>query len=252
MIEVVNLTKTYPNGVQALKNVSFNLNKGDICGYIGTNGAGKSTTVRILSGSLNFDSGKVIINGIDVKEKPVDVKKITGFVPEMPNMFNSLTPLEFFDFVGKIRELDSNIILRRYSYFAELFDFKDYLYLPIGKISKGNKQKILITSALIHNPDIILFDEPLSGLDANSIILFQDMTEKLAENGKTVLYCSHLLDMIEKISSRIIIIENGTILIDKPVTELSNTEGYSNLEGLFRDLNRNAESKKFVFRDVFE
>ncbi|MBN1632950.1 MAG: ABC transporter ATP-binding protein [Ignavibacteria bacterium] len=252
MISVSNLNKTYPNGVQALKNVSFEISKGDICGYIGTNGAGKSTTVKIISGSLNFDSGKVRVNGIDVKEKPVEVKRITGFVPELPNMFNSLTPLEFFDFVGKIRELDSNIILRRYSYFAELFDFKNYLNLPIGKISKGNRQKILITSSLIHNPDIILFDEPLSGLDANSIILFQDMTEELARKGKTVLYCSHLLDMIEKISSKIIIIENGSIIIDKPVNELSNTEGYSNLENLFRDLNRDSESKKFVYKDAFE
>lgn len=251
MIEVTNLCKTYPNGVQAIKNVSFKINEGDICGYIGTNGAGKSTTVKIISGSLTFDSGKVSVNGIDVKVNPVEVKRITGFVPELPNMFNSLTPLEFFDFVGKIRELDPVAILRRYSYFAELFDFKDYLNLPIGKVSKGNRQKILITSSLIHNPDILLFDEPLSGLDANSIILFQDMTEELAKNGKTVLYCSHLLDMIEKISSRIIIIENGSILIDKPVTELSSTEGYSNLEGLFRDLNRDSNSGKFVYRDAF-
>lgn len=252
MIEVTNLTKTYPNGVQALRNVTFEINKGDICGYIGTNGAGKSTTVKILSGSLGFDSGKVLLNGIDVKEKPVEVKRITGFVPELPNMFNSLTPLEFFDFVGNVRELDKNLIIRRYSYFAEIFDFKDYLKLSIGKISKGNRQKILFTSALIHNPDIILFDEPLSGLDANSIILFQDMTEELAKNGKTVLYCSHLLDMIEKISTRIIIIEKGMIRIDKPVSELNSTEGYSNLEGLFRDLNRDAESGKFVYRDAFE
>lgn len=252
MISVSNLKKNYPNGVQALKNVSFEIKRGDICGYIGTNGAGKSTTVKILSGSLDFDSGNVLINGINVKEKPVEVKRITGFVPEMPNMFNSLTPLEFFDFVGKIRDMDSNLILRRYSYFAELFDFRDYLKLPIGKISKGNRQKILITSSLLHNPDIILFDEPLSGLDANSIIILQDMTEELARNGKTILYCSHLLDMIEKISSRIIIIENGNIKIDKPVNELSNTEGYSNLENLFRDLNKDTESKKFVYKDVFD
>jgi ABC-2 type transport system ATP-binding protein len=252
MINVSNLYKTYSSGVQALKNVSFEINNGDICGYIGTNGAGKSTTVKILSGSLDFDSGNVLINGINVKEKPVEVKRITGFVPELPNMFNSLTPLEFFDFVGKIRELNDNLIIRRYSYFAELFDFKDYLKLPIGKISKGNRQKILITSSLIHNPDIILFDEPLSGLDANSIILFQDMTEELAKNGKTVLYCSHLLDMIEKISSRIIIIENGNIIIDKPVNELNSTEGYSSLENLFRDLNRDSQSIKFVYKDAFE
>jgi ABC-2 type transport system ATP-binding protein len=251
MIEVENLCKTYPNGIQALKSVSFKINKGDICGYIGTNGAGKSTTVKIISGSLGFDSGKVFVNGINVKEKPVDVKMITGFVPELPNLFNSLTPEEFFDFTGKIRGLDTVTILRRISYFAELFDFKEYLNLPIGKVSKGNRQKILITSSLMHNPEIILFDEPLSGLDANSIILFQDMTSELAKNGKTILYCSHLLDMIEKISSRIIIIENGSILMDKPVAELSNAEGYSNLEGLFRNLNRDSDSKKFDYRDAF-
>jgi len=251
MIEAVNLSKTYPNGVKALKNISFLINSGEICGYIGTNGAGKSTTVKIISGALDFDSGTIKVNGINVKEDPLSVKKNIGFVPELPNMFNSLTPAEYFDFIGRIRELDVILIIKRYSYFAELFDFKDYLKLPLGKISKGNRQKILITSALIHNPDVILFDEPLSGLDANSIIIFQDMTVELASKGKTVLYCSHLLDMIEKISSKIIIIENGEIAVDKPVSELNKSEGYMNLENLFRNLNQETKTKKFVFSDAF-
>jgi len=252
MIEISNLTKKYENGKTALDDISFKINPGEICGYIGTNGAGKTTTIKIISGSLEFDSGSVIVSHLDVKLKPVEVKKIIGYVPESGNIFNSLTTTEYLLFIGRIRNIEENIIKRRIEYFAELFNYKEFINTSIGNLSKGTKQKILITSALMHNPEIILLDEPLNGLDANSIFIFQDMIKTLSVKGKTIFYCSHLLDMIEKISSRLIIIESGKINLDSDTNKLKASENYQGLESLFKNLKNESKYKKFVYEDIFD
>jgi ABC-2 type transport system ATP-binding protein len=252
MIEISGLTKKYDSGKIALDNVSFEIKPGEICGYIGTNGAGKTTTIKILSGALDFDTGSVKVSGIDVKANPLEVKKITGYVPEAGNVFNSLSTNEYLYFIGKIRNIDDNIAKKRIEYFAELFDFKGFLNTAIGNLSKGTKQKILITSALIHNPGIILLDEPLNGLDANTIFVFQDMIKALSEKGKTVFYCSHLLDMIEKISTKLIILDNGKIKLDSETEELKKSGNYSGLENLFKNMKSEKEYKKFIYEDIFD
>ena len=251
MIRVNDIFKTYPGNVTALDGVSFEIGKGEICGYIGTNGAGKSTTVKIIAGMLEFDKGSVFVGDLDVKENPVDVKKILGFVPESGNMFNSLTPKEFLSFIGRVRDLESSLLDRRVNAFAELFGFADMLNSSLASLSKGNKQKVLISSALLHNPDVILLDEPLNGLDADSIFVFQDLIKELSLKGKTILYCSHLLDVIEKISSKIILIDKGKIVIDKDTTDLKSTKDYTNLENLFKGLNPETEKKKFSYDEIF-
>ena len=251
MIEIKGLTKKYGSDKVALDNISFVINSGEICGYIGTNGAGKTTTIKILSGALDFDSGSVIVSGIDVKTNPLEVKKITGYVPEAGNVFNSLSTNEYLYFIGKIRSIDDKTIKKRAEYFAELFDFSGFLNSAIGNLSKGTKQKILITSTLIHNPDIILLDEPLNGLDANTIFVFQDTIKALSEKGKTIFYCSHLLDMIEKISTKLIIIDNGKIKLDSGTDELKKSEDYSGLENLFKNMKSETEYKKFIYEDIF-
>lgn len=251
MIEISGLTKKYGQEKTALDNISFEIKPGEICGYIGTNGAGKTTTIKVLSGMLDFDSGTVKVAGIDVKVNPLDVKKITGYVPESGNAFNSLTAKEYLSFTGKIRNLSEIVIGKRADYFANIFDYTGFLNSSIGNLSKGTKQKILITSALIHNPDIILLDEPLNGLDANTIFVFQDMIKSLAEKGKTIFYCSHLLDMIEKISTKLIILEYGKIKMDSYTEELKNSENYRGLENLFRGIKSEKEYKKFRYEDIF-
>lgn len=251
MIEVKNLTKIYQDSTVALDDVSFKLEQGEICGYIGSNGAGKSTTVKILGGMLDFNFGEVIINGKNIKESPTYIKEIIGYVPETANLFNSITPKEYFEFIAKIRKIDSDILKKRVNYFSDLFNFKDYLTISFGKISKGNKQKVLICSALLHNPDIILLDEPLSGLDATSIIIFQDMLTKLSSRGKTIFYCSHLLNMIEKISTRIIILEKGRIQLNKRADELKQDKEYTNLENLYKSLKEESDTKSFDYEQVF-
>ncbi len=251
MISVKGLTKTYP-GIIALDNVSFEISRSEICGYIGTNGAGKSTTVKILTGVLDFDSGEVFVGGINVKDDPVAVKRIVGYVPEAPNIFNSLSPREYIEFIGTARSIDQAVLNRRLNNFAELFDFSGLLDQSIGNLSKGNKQKVLITSALIHNPELICFDEPLNGLDANSIFVFQDLVTHLVSLGKTILYCSHLLNTVEKVSSKIIFIDKGKVVLDTRTGDLKNLENYTDLEGLFRNLREESEVKRLSYESLFD
>ncbi|HQY51293.1 MAG TPA: ABC transporter ATP-binding protein [Ignavibacteria bacterium] len=252
MILVKDLTKKFDD-FTAVNDVSFEIQKGEICGYIGTNGAGKSTTVKILTGILDFNKGSVLINDLDIKKDPVEVKKIIGYVPENANLFNSLSPVEFLNFTGKVRDLTDKVISERINSFAEMFGFTDLVNDSIGNLSKGNKQKVMITSALIHDPHVIFLDEPLNGLDTNSIFVFHDLIRFLAGKGKTIFYCSHHLNIIEKISTKIILINKGRIELDINTSELSSLENYTDLEKLFRDLNSedSSESKKFNFEDLY-
>lgn len=250
MITVKNLIKKYENTI-AVDGISFEIPDGEICGYIGTNGAGKSTTVKILIGALDFDSGEVHVNGINVKDNAFEVKKIIGYVPENANLFNSLTVTEFLNFIGEVYDIDKTVLRKRIDIFAEILSFSEYLNESIGIISKGNRQKTLITSALLHNPNVIFFDEPLNGLDANAIFAFQDLVNELSQNKKTIFYCSHLLDVIEKISDRIILLDKGKIVVNSPTAELKKGEGYSNLESLFKSLRPEENTKKFNFSDIY-
>ena len=252
MISVKNLTKKYPGDIIALDDISFDIGTGEICGYIGTNGAGKSTTVKILIGVLDFDLGDVLVNDINVKTNSFEVKKIVGYVPETANLFNALSGKEYLEFIGTIRDLEASLLKRRIDNFAGMFDFADLLNESIGNLSKGNKQKVLITSALLHNPDVIFFDEPLNGLDANSIFIFQDLVTYLVSKQKTIFYCSHLLNTIEKVSSKIILLDKGKIVLDMKTADLKNSENYTDLENLFRNLKSDSEVNKYSYEGLFD
>lgn len=252
MISVKQLTKTYPGDIIALNDISFEIGKGEICGYIGTNGAGKSTTVKILIGVLDFDNGDVMVNDINVKKDAFEVKKIVGYVPETPNLFNALSPKEYLEFIGTVRDIERAKLRHRIENFSEVFGFNDQMNDSIGNLSKGNKQKVLITSALLHNPEVIFLDEPLNGLDANSIFIFQDLLTFLVSKGKTIFYCSHLLDTIEKVSTKIILLDEGRIVFDMKIDELKRSDNYVNLENLFRNLNPEGEKKKYSYENLFD
>jgi ABC-2 type transport system ATP-binding protein len=244
MIRADNIVKKFGD-FTALKGVSFEINGGEICGYIGVNGAGKSTTIKILAGILAFDSGQAFIKNIDVQTNQTELKKIIGYVPESQNLFNSLKVKEHFEFVKNIYELESVVYKKRLDYFTDVFEFGNYFNDSIGVLSKGNKQKVLITSALLHNPDVIFLDEPLNGLDANSIFVLIEILKSLSDKGKAIFFCSHLLHMIEKIATRIIIIDNGTININENADVLKQSQEFVSLEQLFRDIKN--EDKPFVF-----
>lgn len=251
MIKVKKLSKNFPGGINALSDVSFEIHKGQICGYIGTNGAGKSTTVKILTGMLEYEAGEVFVNEISVKDNPVEVKKIIGYVPETANLFNSLTAREFLEFIGTVRNLNKEVFEKRLNNFSQLFEYGEMLDESLGNLSKGNKQKILITSAMLHNPEVLFLDEPLNGLDANAIFVFHDLLRYLITKGKTILYCSHLLNTIEQISSKIILIDKGKIMLDSETGLLKNSENYSGLEDLFKKLNNEKDKTAFRYENLF-
>lgn len=235
IISIRNLNKSYGDK-QVLKDISLDIYRGQVIGYIGPNGAGKSTTVKILAGLLGDFVGDVTINGIDIRKNPVEVKSIIGLVPELAELYDVLTPNEFLSLMGALYNMPQDVVTERSGRMLEAFGLAGNLDNRMDTFSKGMKQKVLITSGLMHNPEIIVLDEPLSGLDANAVIVVKELISKLAKSGKTIFYCSHMMDIVEKVSDRIILIDQGTIIADGSIEELKESQGKDNLEAIFAGL----------------
>jgi ABC-2 type transport system ATP-binding protein len=238
MQPIISLKNIYKNyGSKAvLKNINLDIYPGQVIGYIGPNGAGKSTTVKILCGLISDFQGEAIIKGFDVKKNPVEVKSIIGYVPELAELYDVLTPNEFLNIMGELYNLPSNIIEDRMHTMLAAFGLEGNIHQRMDTFSKGMKQKVLITSGLLHNPDIIILDEPLSGLDANSVIIIKDLISKLAKDGKTIFYCSHMMDVVEKVSDKIVLINEGTVIANGTFEELQQQQGNNSLENIFAQL----------------
>ena len=234
VLEMRNLSKHYGNQ-QVLRNINLTVQPGQIIGYIGPNGAGKSTTVRILAGLDGDFQGEVIVDGMDVKLNPLAVKEIIGYVPEVAELYDTLTPNEFLMLVGRLHQMPDSTIAERSRRMLEFFGLGKNLNDRMDTFSKGMRQKVLLVSGLLHNPKIIFLDEPLSGLDANSVIMVKEILNRLAAEGKTIFYCSHMMDVVEKISSRIILLHQGIIFADGPFSELQHQYG-DTLELIFSKL----------------
>jgi len=239
IISIRDLNKTY-GSKHVLKNISIDILPGQIIGYIGPNGAGKSTTVKILCGLISDFTGQVTIKGIDIRSNPVAVKSMIGYVPELAELYDVLTPNEFLTLVGALYNLSTQVINDRGKGMLEAFGLGGNMDQRMDTFSKGMKQKVLITSGLLHNPDIIILDEPLSGLDANSVIIVKELLSKLANSGKTIFYSSHMMDIVEKVSDRIILINEGNVVADGTFNELKQKQGDSSLEQIFARLTSNA------------
>ncbi|MDX2071317.1 MAG: ABC transporter ATP-binding protein [Haliscomenobacter sp.] len=234
IIQIDNLSKFFGKK-QVLHDISLHIQAGQVIGYIGPNGAGKSTTVRILAGLDNNFKGDVKIKGIDVKEDPLAVKRIIGYIPELADLYDVLTPMEFLLMVGRLHDMEDAQIEERAGRMLDFLGLKDQLHERMDTFSKGMRQKVLLVSGLLHNPEIIFMDEPLSGLDANAVILVKEIILRLVEQGKTVIYCSHNMDTVEKISDRIILIAEGKVVADGNFQDLKRNEG-DTLEKLFSQL----------------
>ncbi len=235
IISIRHLNKYYGTK-KVLSDISIDINPGQVIGYIGPNGAGKSTTVKILCGLISDYTGEVIIRGIDVKKNPVEVKSLIGYIPEMAELYDVLTPMEFLRFMGELYNLPAAVAAGRAEKMLEAFGLGGNKDQRMDTFSKGMKQKVLITSGLLHNPDILILDEPLSGLDANSVIIVKDLLDKMASRGKTIFYCSHMMDIVEKVSDRIILIDEGRVVADGTFEELKMKDGDNTLEQIFAHL----------------
>ncbi len=221
---------------QVLKGIDLDIYPGQVIGYIGPNGAGKSTTVKILCGLITNYEGEVLIAGIDLKANPVEIKRKIGYVPELAELYDVLTPREFLGFMANLYELQQDIAATRIEKMLGAFGLQDVIDHRMDTFSKGMKQKVLITSGILHNPDIIILDEPLSGLDANSVIIVKELIFKLAKEGKTIFYCSHMMDVVEKVSDRIILLNEGVVIADGSIEELRLQKGDGSLEKIFAQL----------------
>ena len=234
VIRVTGLKKSFPKGkevLHVLKGIDMEIRPGEVIGYLGSNGAGKSTTVKIMCGLLEDFEGKVDVLGYDVRESDIEVKKRIGYIPENAVMYEHLTPMEYLEFIGAMYGLDRKEMNRKADELLSLFEMRENRDERMVNFSK-----VHIISGLLHNPEVIFMDEPLNGLDANAVIVVKEVIARLAKEGKTIFYCSHLMDVVEKIASRVILINEGTIIANGSVRELMEEAGTSSLEGLFTKL----------------
>jgi ABC-2 type transport system ATP-binding protein len=235
MLEARSLTKSY-SSLPALENVSFRTGPGEVLGYLGPNGSGKSTTVKILTGLLEPTSGSVFFNGRNIKEDLAGYKRIVGYVPEEANLYPFLSGLEYLQLVGRLRGLSETLITRRAGAMLEMFSMKPHRHTAISAYSKGMRQRILLISALLHNPELLVFDEPLSGLDVVSAMIFRKLVAGLSRESKTIFYCSHVLEIVEKVCSHVIILQKGKQLAYGTVEDLKRFQEMPSLEAAFSRL----------------
>ncbi len=245
MIALDQLTKRF--GAQtAVDTLSFEVPAGQIVGLLGPNGAGKSTTLKMLTGMLEPTSGRSTICGFDLRREPLAVKRSVGFVPESGAVFESLTGLEYLEMVAALYGIRPEAARARIKQFIAFFDlsFETLTDKLLGAYSKGMRRKVVITSALLHNPPVVFFDEPLDGLDANAAVGFKALIQTLAREGKTIVYSSHILDVVERVCQRVIILDHGKLRLDGKPEELVAAHGAGTLEKLFTQLTGGAELER--------
>ncbi len=237
-------------GTPVLHDISFRLGKGEVVGMLGPNGAGKSTSIKLIAGILTAGSGSIQVAGLSLPQQAVDVKQQIGYVPENAVLFESLTGQEFLELCGRLHGVDEDTLQHRIRSILVTFDLDSDRVARLDTYSKGMRQKILIAAALLHDPGLILLDEPLSGLDVNAAILIKDLIAALASAGKTILYSSHVLDVVEKVCDRVLIIHEGKLIADSTARELKTSTGESTLEDVFRNLTHSASADPGVARII--
>jgi ABC-2 type transport system ATP-binding protein len=245
MLSLNHLTKRFGEQL-AVDSLSFEVPAGQIVGFLGPNGAGKSTTLKMLTGVLQPTSGTASICGFDLCTQVIEVKRRVGFVPESGAVFESLSGLEYLEMVAALYGIAEEPARARIRQFIAFFDlsFDTLTDKLLGAYSKGMRRKVVITAALLHNPPLVFFDEPLDGLDANAAVGFKALIQTLAREGKTIIYSSHILDVVERVCDRVIIIDKGKVLVDGRSDELVAARGAGTLERLFTQLTGGSELER--------
>ena len=250
MLEVKAICKSY-RGLPAIADVSFSVGAGEIVGYVGPNGSGKSTTVKIITGLLEPGDGQVLFEGRSIRDHLPSYRAAFGYVPEEAHVYTHLSGLEYLELVGRLRNMPEALIDVKANRLLALFGLESWRHSPISLYSKGMKQRVLISAALLHDPKLLIFDEPLSGLDVVSARLFKDLLVALAAEGKAILYISHVLEVVEAVCDRVIVIAKGKILADAPPAELRTTLRLANLESVFAQLVQQQNTQS-VARELVE
>lgn len=241
MLELKGLYKFF-RGIPAIEDVSFNVRAGEIVGFLGPNGAGKSTTVKIITGMLRSDAGRVLFEGGNIRDDMVAFRRVIGYVPEEAHLYGYMSGLEYLQLIGRLRGFSEALIEAKATGFLKLLHLESSQHSPISTYSKGMRQRVLIAAALLHDPRLLICDEPLSGLDVISARLLKDLMELLAAQGKAVLYISHVLEVVEQVCDRVVVIAKGKILADAPPSELTQLMRLPNLESVFAQLVRQQDT----------
>jgi len=235
-LEVQHLTKRY-RGTNAVTDVSFSIGPGEILGYVGHNGAGKSTTVKMMIGLLQPTEGRILYDGRSVLDDLAGFQRRLGYVPEEPNLYPFLSGREYLLLCGRLRGMASPELDQKIEEMLRLFSLAGDADSPVSSYSKGMRQKVLLTGALLHNPEILILDEPLSGLDAGAMIAVRELLQELAARGKAILYSSHVLDAMEKVCTRVLILRKGQVVAYDTIENLRRSLDQPSLEAIFTSIN---------------
>ncbi|MCL6589135.1 MAG: ABC transporter ATP-binding protein [Firmicutes bacterium] len=237
MIEIRNVSKSYNKGtVKAVDNLTLQVKPGEIFGFLGPNGAGKTTTIKMMVGLLNPDEGTITMKGADIQKKPLEAKRNIGYVPDNPDIYERLTGTEYLNFMADVYQVPAPLRRERIQYFLESFELTDAVSDLIKSYSHGMKQKIVLTGALLHNPALWILDEPMVGLDPKSAHLLKDLMRKHCDQGNTVFFSTHILEVAEKLCDRIGIIHNGRLIASGTMDELRQGAQSESLEKIFLEL----------------
>ncbi len=225
MLEIKNYSKTYGEGKKAADNVSLTVESGDIYGFIGHNGAGKSTTIRAVVGVLDFTEGEIYIDGHSVKDEPMECKRVTAYIPDNPDLYENLTGIQYLNFVADVFGISAAEREERIKKYADMFEITDSLGDMISSYSHGMKQKVASISALIHDPKLMVMDEPFVGLDPKAAFTLKEIMHEMCRNGSAIFFSTHVLDVAEKLCNKVAIIRKGRIITTGTMEEI--TEGHS-------------------------
>ena len=239
MIEIKNVSKTYNDNIKAIDNLNLKINDGEIVGFIGLNGAGKTTAIKMMTGILVPDTGTITINGYDIVKDSLKAKQIIGYIADNPDMFLKLTGIEFINFIANIYKVPVTIRKKRIKLFGERFGLSDVLDKPMQGYSHGTRQKMMVVAALVHDPAVWILDEPLIGLDPTSAFELKKMMREHADKGNAVFFSTHVLEVAEKSCDRIAIIDKGKIVFVGTLKELKDKYDKKDLEKLFMEVIKN-------------
>jgi ABC-2 type transport system ATP-binding protein len=235
MLELRCVTKLY-SSIPAVNDVSFVARAGEVTGYLGPNGSGKSTTLKMITGLIEATEGTILLDGEPIQQNPVQYKQRLGYVPEEPHLYSHLTGLEYLTMVTQLRNRPRKSSAEKIDRLLRLFSLHGDRHLPISSYSKGMRQKVLLSAALLHNPDLILLDEPFSGLDVSSALVVRSLIRDLAQRGKVVLFSSHELETVERVCCHVVILHRGKIVADDSIEKLRTFMALPTLEGIFSQL----------------
>ena len=233
MLEARNLGKFY-SGIPAVKDVNFTVRRGEVLGLLGPNGSGKSTTVSMITSLLEPTTGQVLFDGESISRAPLEFKARVGYVPEEAHLYSYLTGPEYLELVGQLRGLDAAVLRGRIAAFMRIFGLEDDQHSQMGAYSKGMRQKILIAAALLHDPDVIVLDEPNSGLDVTSALILRSLVLELAASGKIIVYSSHVLEIVEKVATDVLILHESRVVAHDSVSRLRELMALPSLEQVLR------------------